>query len=179
MYTSEVANLPTGRGFGEPIRLTIDIPSDEKIVSIFVYEKGGKRLVASNLGNGFVVSEDQLLAQTRSGKQILNLNENAEAQLCRKIEGAQIACISENRKLLIFDLSEIPELGRGKGVRLQKFKDGGISDIKSFNITSGLSWLDPAGRKRTEQNLSEWQGRRANSGKMAPRGFPKDNKFNL
>ncbi len=179
VYTNDVANFPSGRGFGEPIRLTVDIPSDEKIISAFIYKKDGKRIVVSSLGNGFVVAETQLLAQTRTGKQILNLNENAQAQVCCKVEGAQIACISQNRKLLIFDLNEIPELGRGKGVRFQKFKDGGLSDIKSFNVISGLSWLDPAGRTRTEQNLSNWQGKRANTGKMAPRGFPKDNKFNL
>ena len=131
------------------------------------------------MGNGFIVREDNLLAQTRAGKQILNLSSESKARTCSKVEGDHIACISENRKLLIFEIKEVPEMGRGKGVRLQKFKDGGLSDIKSFDLRSGLSWLDPASRTRTEVDLSEWIGRRANSGKMAPRGFPKDNIFNL
>ena len=178
-YTIEIGNLPSGRGFGEPIRLMADIPSDEKILSAFVYRSGDKRVVASNVGNGFIVREDDLLAQTRAGKQILNLSGESKARTCSKVEGDHIACISENRKLLIFEMKEIPEMGRGKGVRLQKFKDGGLSDIKSFNLRYGLSWLDPASRTRTEVDLSEWVGRRANAGKMAPRGFPKDNIFNL
>ena len=178
-YTIEIGNLPSGRGFGEPIRLMADIPSDEKILSAFVYRSGDKRVVASNVGNGFIVREDDLLAQTRAGKQILNLSGESKARTCSKVEGDHIACISENRKLLIFEMKEIPEMGRGKGVRLQKFKDGGLSDIKSFDLRHGLSWLDPASRTRTEVDLSEWVGRRANAGKMAPRGFPKDNIFNL
>lgn len=178
-YTIEIGNLPSGRGFGEPIRLMADIPSDEKILSAFVYRSGDKRVVASNVGNGFIVREDDLLAQTRAGKQILNLSGESKARTCSKVEGDHIACISENRKLLIFEMKEIPEMGRGKGVRLQKFKDGGLSDIKSFDLRYGLSWLDPASRTRTEVDLSEWVGRRANAGKMAPRGFPKDNIFNL
>ena len=178
-YTIEIGNLPSGRGFGEPIRLMADIPSDEKILSAFVYRSGDKRVVASNVGNGFIVREDDLLAQTRAGKQILNLSGESKARTCSKVEGDHIACISENRKLLIFEMKEIPEMGRGKGVRLQKFKDGGLSDIKSFDLRNGLSWLDPASRTRTEVDLSEWVGRRANAGKMAPRGFPKDNIFNL
>ena len=178
-YTIEIGNLPSGRGFGEPIRLMADIPSDEKILSAFVYRSGDKRVVASNVGNGFIVREDDLLAQTRAGKQILNLSGESKARACSKVEGDHIACISENRKLLIFEMKEIPEMGRGKGVRLQKFKDGGLSDIKSFDLRFGLSWLDPASRTRTEVDLSEWVGRRANAGKMAPRGFPKDNIFNL
>ena len=178
-YTIEIGNLPSGRGFGEPIRLMADIPSDEKILSAFVYRSGDKRVVASNVGNGFIVREDDLLAQTRAGKQILNLSGESKARTCSKVEGDHIACISENRKLLIFEMKEIPEMGRGKGVRLQKFKDGGLSDIKSFDLRNGLSWLDPASRTRTEVDLSEWVGRRANAGKMAPRGFPKDNTFNL
>ena len=119
-----------------------------------------------------------MLAQTRNGKQILNLKEKSKAKACVIVHGDHLACISENRKLLIFAISEIPKMARGKGVKLQKFKDGGLSDVKSVNLIEGMSWLDPAGRTRIEHNLSEWVGRRATSGRMAPRGFPKNNQFN-
>ena len=177
-YTIDIGNLPSGRGFGEPLRLMIDIPSDEDIMSVFIFQAGAERIVASDKGDGFVVSDQDLLAQTRNGKQILNLKEKSKAKACSTVHGDHLACISENRKLLIFAISEIPKMARGKGVKLQKFKDGGLSDVKSVNLAEGMSWLDPAGRTRIEHNLSEWVGRRATSGRMAPRGFPKNNRFN-
>ena len=177
-YTIDIGNLPSGRGFGEPLRLMIDIPSDENIMSVFIFQAGAERIVASDKGDGFVVSDQDLLAQTRNGKQILNLKEKSKAKACVIVHGDHLACISENRKLLIFAISEIPKMARGKGVKLQKFKDGGLSDVKSINLAEGMSWLDPAGRTRIEHNLSEWVGRRATSGRMAPRGFPKNNRFN-
>ena len=177
-YTMDIGNLPSGRGFGEPLRLMIDIPSDEDIMSVFIFQAGAERIVASDKGDGFVVSDQDLLAQTRNGKQILNLKEKSKAKACSIVHGDHLACISENRKLLIFAISEIPKMARGKGVKLQKFKDGGLSDVKSVNLAEGMSWLDPAGRTRIEHNLSEWVGRRATSGRMAPRGFPKNNRFN-
>ena len=129
-------------------------------------------------GFGFVVPEDEIIAQTRSGKQVLNVKD-ARAMICKPLTGDHVAIVSQNGKFLVFPVAELPELGRGKGVRLQKYKDGGMSDARSFVLEDGLSWLDPAGRTRTQTDLAEWQGKRAGTGRMAPRGFPRDNKFNL
>ena len=118
-----------------------------------------------------------MIAQTRSGKQALNVKAGARAQVCRPVTGDHVACVGENRKVLIFALSELPEMTRGKGVRLQKYKDGGLSDARTFDLQEGLSWHDPAGRTRTETDLAEWVGKRASAGRMAPRGFPRDNRF--
>ena len=115
-----------------------------------------------------------ILAQTRAGKQVLN----GDALLVRRIEGDHLACVGENRKLLVFPLSELPEMARGKGVRLQKFKDGGMADAKCITLSVGLTWHDPAGRTRTETDLTEWLAKRGTTGRMAPRGFPRDNRFN-
>ena len=118
-----------------------------------------------------------ILAQTRAGKQVLNVSGKARAIVCRPVSGDHVASVGENRKVLVFPLAELPEMTRGKGVRLQKFKDGGLSDVTTFTLADGLSWKDPAGRTRTETELTEWLGKRAGSGRMAPRGFPRDNKF--
>ena len=136
-------------------------------------------LVASSAGDGFVVNTDDVLAQTRTGKQVLNVRGETKAHVCRPVVGDHIACVGENRKVLIFPIDELPEMGRGKGVRLQKYKDGGLNDATTFTLAEGLSWLDPAGRTRTETELAEWIGKRASAGRMAPRGFPRDNKFNI
>jgi topoisomerase-4 subunit A len=135
--------------------------------------------VASSAGDGFLVPETEVLAQTRSGKQVLNVKAPVKAAVCTRVgEGEDyVACVGENRKVLVFPLSELPEMGRGKGVRLQKYKDGGLSDARSFIRAEGLSWKDPAGRTRTETDLAEWEGKRAGTGRMAPRGFPRDNRF--
>ena len=176
-YTISAVSLPGGRGMGEPLRLMVDLPNEAEIVALFIHRPGGKLLVASNAGDGFLVSEDEVVAQTRSGKQVLNLRGEARAQVCRRIEGDHVACVGENRKVLIFALEELPEMTRGKGVRLQKYRDGGLSDARTFRLADGLSWRDPAGRTRTETDLTEWLGKRATSGRMAPRGFPRDNRF--
>ena len=176
-YTIPAANLPGGRGMGEPVRLMVDLPNEAEIVSLFIHENGRKLLLASSAGDGFVVPEDDVLAQTRTGKQVLNVKGDARAQVCRPVEGDHVACVGENRKVLIFALSELPEMARGKGVRLQKYKDGGLSDATTFAIANGLSWHDPAGRTRTETELRDWLGKRAGAGRMAPRGFPRDNRF--
>jgi len=175
-YTVSAANLPGGRGMGEPLRLMIDLPNDVEIIDILIHKPGMRLLVASTEGNGFVVPEDDVLAQTRSGKQVLNVGK-AQALICKRVNGDAVAVVGENRKVLIFPLDELPEMGRGKGVRLQKYKDGGLSDAKTFQLADGLSWLDPAGRTRTEEDLGEWTGKRASAGRMAPRGFPRDNRF--
>ncbi|QGX99318.1 DNA topoisomerase IV subunit A [Roseovarius faecimaris] len=176
-YTVSASNLPGGRGMGEPLRLMVDLPNEAEIVDLFIHAPGRKLLVASSAGDGFVVPEDEVLAQTRTGKQVLNVKGEARAKVCKPVSGDTVACVGENRKVLLFALSELPEMGRGKGVRLQKYKDGGLSDATTFTLADGLSWLDPAGRTRTETDLAEWQGKRASAGRMAPRGFPRDNRF--
>ena len=177
-YTLSCSQLPGGRGMGEPLRLMLDIPNDVDIVDVFVTKENRKFLVASSKGDGFIISETETNAQTKNGKQILNLKDGAKAIVCKTLNGDHIACIGENRKMLIFPISDLPEMTRGKGVRMQKYKDGGLSDASTFNISSGLSWRDPADRQRTETKLEDWISKRASSGRMAPRGFPRDNKFN-
>ncbi|MDF1728464.1 MAG: DNA gyrase subunit A, partial [Sulfitobacter sp.] len=177
-YTVSVANLPGGRGMGEPLRLMVDLPNEAAIVALFIHQPGRRLLLASTAGDGFIVPEDEVVAQTRSGKQVLNVRGEVGALVCKPVAGDRVATVGENRKVLVFDIAELPEMGRGKGVRLQKFKDGGLSDATTFWAEEGLSWFDPAGRKRTETALEEWTGKRAGSGRMAPRGFPRDNRFN-
>ena len=176
-FTLLGANLPGGRGMGEPLRLMLDLPNEAEIVEMLLFRAGEKYLVASSDGDGFVVASEELLAQTRAGKQVLNLSGTARTQVCRKVMGDTVAVVGENRKLLVFPLAELPEMARGKGVRLQKFKDGGLSDATTFRLADGLAWKDPAGRTRTETDLAEWLAKRATAGRMAPRGFPRDNRF--
>ncbi|MGC1503286.1 MAG: DNA topoisomerase IV subunit A [Sulfitobacter sp.] len=176
-YTISASTLPGGRGMGEPLRLMVDLPNEAQIVALFIHQPDRKLLVASSAGDGFVVPENDVVAQTRSGKQVLNVRGDTTALICRPTSGDAVATVGENRKVLVFALDELPEMARGKGVRLQKYKDGGLSDATSFVLEDGLSWLDPAGRTRTEMDLSEWTGKRASAGRMAPRGFPRDNKF--
>jgi topoisomerase-4 subunit A len=149
------------------------------MVTLFAYKPGAKRLLASSSGDGFIAAEDDLLAQTRAGRQVLNLGDGAVARICVPAAGDAVASVGENRKVLVFGLDEMPELGRGKGVRLQKFKDGGLSDAIVFVRAAGLTWKDPAGRTRTVAGpeLDEYVARRGSAGRMAPRGFPRDNRF--
>lgn len=176
-YTISASNLPGGRGMGEPLRLMVDLPNESEIVGIFIHKPDRRLLVASSAGDGFVVPENDIVAQTRSGKQALNVRDTVRAVVCTPMDGDAVAVVGENRKVLVFMADELPEMGRGKGVRLQKYKDGGLSDATSFTLAEGLSWSDPAGRTRTESELAEWTGKRASAGRMAPRGFPRDNKF--
>ncbi|MEL7127202.1 MAG: DNA gyrase C-terminal beta-propeller domain-containing protein, partial [Pseudomonadota bacterium] len=176
-YTLSAANLPGGRGMGEPLRLMVDLPNEARILTILTHKPGRKLLVASTAGDGFIVPEDEVIAQTRTGKQVLNVRGDVTAHVCKPVDGDHVAVVGENRKVLVFPLSELPEMGRGKGVRLQRYKDGGLSDATTFTLAEGLSWLDPAGRTRTETELTEWTAKRASAGRMAPRGFPRDNTF--
>ncbi|MFK7753543.1 MAG: DNA topoisomerase IV subunit A [Sedimentitalea sp.] len=176
-YTISASNLPGGRGMGEPLRLIVDLPNEAEIVDLFIHAPGRKLLVASSAGDGFVVPEDDVIAQTRSGKQVLNVRGDVRARVCKPVTGDAVAVVGENRKVLVFGLNELPEMARGKGVRLQRYKDGGLSDAATFVRENGLNWLDPAGRTRTETQLDEWVGKRAGTGRMAPRGFPRDNRF--
>jgi topoisomerase-4 subunit A len=176
-YTLAVDKLPGGRGFGEPIRLLVDMPNDADIVALRVHRPGGKLLLASSAGYGFVVSEDEVLAQTRAGKQVMNLGENEEAVVATPVEGDHVAVVGDNRKLLLFPLGEVPEMTRGRGVILQKYKDGGLSDAKTFARKEGLTWNAGAGRVRTETEIRDWLGKRAQAGRLPMRGFPTSNKF--
>ena len=176
-FTLLGANLPGGRGMGEPVRLMVDLPNDTGITDLLIYKPGQKYLLASSAGDGFIVPSEELLAQTKAGKAVLTTRDGVKTAVCILVRGDSIAVVGENRKMLVFALSELPEMARGKGVRLQKYKDGGLSDAITFLRAEGLSWKDPAGRTRTETDLVEWSGARASAGKMAPRGFPRDNRF--
>ena len=176
-FTVLGANLPGGRGMGEPLRLMVDLPNEAEVTHLLVPKAGEKYLLASSDGDGFLCPAEELVAQTKTGKQVLNMREGAKTAVCAKVEGDHVACVGQNRKMLVFALDELPEMARGKGVRLQKYKDGGLSDARAFTLADGLSWKDPAGRTRTETDLGEWLGKRAGTGRMAPRGFPRDNRF--
>jgi topoisomerase-4 subunit A len=179
VFTLPADQLPGGRGHGEPVRLMVDLEENHAFVEVFVHEPGRKLIIAATSGHGFVVPEDEMVAMTRKGKQVLNVDEPAEACCCVPVDGDHVAVIGENRKMLIFPLEEVNEMSRGKGVRLQRYKDGNLSDVRVFNKKEGLSWLDPAGRTFTlpMSDLRDWVGERAQAGRMAPRGFPKSNKF--
>ncbi|MFV0333275.1 MAG: DNA topoisomerase IV subunit A [Tropicimonas sp.] len=187
-YTLPAAQLPGGRGMGEPIRLMVDLPNEAEIVSLNIHRTGTRLLVASSAGDGFVVPADEVLAQTRAGKQALNVKGDVIAAICRPVEGDHVAVISRNRKFLIFPISELPEMTRGKGVRIQKYNqsrgrqgmlelDGGLSDLTTFDAEQGLKWQMPNGQTRHEKDLSPYIGKRAGIGKQPPYGFPRDNKF--
>ncbi len=179
VYTLACANLPGGRGMGEPVRLMVDLPNEVEMVDLRIHVPGGHLIVASTAGDGFRVSEAEIVAQTRAGKQVLNVKDGVKALTWCAVTGDHVAVVGENRKLLVFALDELPEMTRGKGVRLQKYKDGGLVDLKCLTVDEGLTWHDPAGRTRTvgRPELDEWMGKRAGTGRMAPRGFPRDNRF--
>ena len=179
VFTLTGDQLPGGRGHGEPVRLMVEMEENHAFVEIFVHVPGRKLLIAATSGHGFVVPEDEMVAMTRKGKQVMNLSEPEEARLCVPADGDTVAAIGDNRKMLIFPLEEVNEMGRGKGVRLQRYKDGGLSDVRVFEKAEGLSWLDAAGRVYTlpMAELRDWIGQRAQAGRLAPRGFPKSNRF--
>ncbi|MEX1083920.1 MAG: DNA gyrase C-terminal beta-propeller domain-containing protein, partial [Xanthobacteraceae bacterium] len=178
-YTIEASKLPGGRGHGEPVRLFIDLEQEADVVAVLPFQGGRKFLVAAHDGRGFVVPEDDTLANTRKGKQVLNVKAPNEARTMAPIEGELAASLGENRKMVIFPLEQVPEMTRGRGVRLQRYKDGGLSDVKTFKAAEGLTWVDSAGRSFTLslKELSDWRGNRADAGRLAPKGFPKSNKF--
>ena len=175
-YTLAGDKLPKGRGFGEPLNLMVDFPTDAKLVAMF---KAGsdKMLIASDAGYGFVVETEQAIAQTRTGKQVLNLSGGAKAVACCPADGNSVAVVGVNRKMIVFDIEEVPVLGRGKGVILQRYKEGQLADIKVFNKEDGLSWQMGGGRTRTEHDLITWTAKRGGAGKMPPTGFPRPARF--
>jgi topoisomerase-4 subunit A len=176
-YTLEANELPGGRGQGEPVRLMIDLDEADDILEGFVHKPGRKLLVASNAGNGFIVPEEEVVAQTRKGKQILNLGEGERAALCRPSEGDTVAVVGDNRRLLIFPLAELNEMARGRGVRLQKYKEGGLADVQVFDAATGVRIGDASGRVRVLNELADYRGARAQAGSAAPKSLPKSNRF--
>jgi len=178
-FTLEASKLPGGRGFGDPIRLMVDLEEGADFIAAFPYRAGAKILVVGSDGRGFIAPTDDITANTRKGKQVLNLDAPAQAVVCTDGEGDHIAIIGENRKLLIFPVKQVPEMSRGKGVRLQRYKDGGVSDAKVFRLKEGLTWKDTAGRTWTvaKEDLRDWIANRAEAGRLPPKGFPKSNKF--
>jgi topoisomerase IV subunit A len=177
-YTIGVGKLPGGRGHGEPIRLMIDLPNDDEIIDMFIFQGGRRMLIASDAGRGFVIKEDDVMAQTKNGKQALNLKPDQEAQTLAFVgdDHDHVAVIGTKRKLLIFPLEELPEMNRGAGVTLQKYSQGGLSDVTTLNLKEGLSWLTGAGM-RTESNIKTWVGKRAQAGQLPFKGFPKAGRF--
>jgi topoisomerase-4 subunit A len=178
-YTLDAAKLPGGRGHGEPVRLFLDIEQEADIVSVFPFQGGRKFLVASRVGRGFVVPEDECSANTRKGKQVLNVKMPDEAAAIASVEGELVAAIGDNRKLVIFPLEQVPEMTRGSGVRLQRYKDGALSDVTTFKGAEGLTWIDSAGRSfnLTLKELAAWRGNRADAGRVRPDRFLTNNKF--
>jgi topoisomerase-4 subunit A len=178
-FTLEASKLPGGRGFGDPIRLMVDLEEGADFISAFPYKAGSKLLVVGSDGRGFVAPTDDITANTRKGKQILNLDAPAQMVVCTEAEGDHVAIIGENRKMLIFPAKQVPEMTRGKGVRLQRYKDGGVSDAKVFKLKEGLTWKDTSGRTWTvaKEDLRDWMGDRTEAGRLPPKGFPKSNKF--
>jgi topoisomerase-4 subunit A len=179
VFTLEAAKLPGGRGHGEPVRLMLDMDKDQDVVAIFPFDPNRKLLLASAAGYGFVVAESELVANTRKGKQVLNVSGMDEAKICVAAEGDHIAVVGTNRKMVIFPLKQLPEMARGKGVRLQRYKDGELSDARVFSKAEGLTWTDGAGRLHTRSvaELKDWMGDRAQAGRIAPQGFAKTNRF--
>ncbi len=175
-YTISCDKVPGSRGLGEPVRLMIELANDQDVVTLFVHRPGRRLLVASTDGRGFVVEEDGVLAEKRTGKQVLNPANEAEACVCVAAEGDSVAVVGDNRRLLLFPAADVPVLARGRGVILQRFRDGGLSDAKMFNKADGLSWKTGAG-VRNEGAAAEWYGKRSQAGRVVPRGFPKGNKF--
>jgi topoisomerase-4 subunit A len=175
-FTLKAADLPRGRGDGQAVRLLAELTNEDEVVALFVAQEGMKYLVASSTGRGFVVPAAELLAEKRTGKQVLNLKPKEEAVLCVPADGDHIAVIGENRRLLVFPLDQVPEMARGSGVILQRYNDGGLADAKVFRLADGLTWR-LGERVRTETDLRIWLAERGSAGRMPPNGFPRAPKF--
>ena len=175
-FNINACDIPSGRGFGQPLRLMVDLGNNDTITDMFVYEPKTSYVIASNKGYGFVVDENHLIAQTRQGRKIMNVAEGEYTMFCKKVTGDMIALVGENRKILVFKMEEIPTIARGHGVCLQKYKDGGLSDMQIFNEADGFSYSRSGGIS-VEKDLLTWLGHRAQVGKLAPFGFSKNNKF--
>lgn len=179
VFTLDASKLPGGRGFGDPIRLMVDFEEGADIVAAFPYRAGMKLLLVNSEGRGFIAPADELVANTRKGKNVMSVDAPAKLVVCVEAVGDHVAIVGENRKLLIFATNQLPEMARGKGVRLQRYKDGGVSDAKVFALKDGLTWKDSSDRTWTvaDSELSDWVANRAESGRLPPKGFPKNNRF--
>jgi topoisomerase-4 subunit A len=175
-FTLACDKLPSARGHGEPLRLMVDVDDKVKIIDVFAHKAGSRRFIASKAGYGFVLIEDEAVAFRKAGKQVLNVDSGGAA-LASPLTGDQIAVIGDNGKILIFAAEELPEMARGKGVKLQAYREGGLRDAIVFNAADGATWIDSAGRTRVWAEWRDWSGRRASAGKLAPRGFPTTKRF--
>ncbi|MEC7381280.1 MAG: DNA topoisomerase IV subunit A [Pseudomonadota bacterium] len=173
-YTINPDQLPSGRGFGDPLKLLIDLEDGEEIISIHSYKEEDYIILGSKYGNGFAVSQKDALSNRKSGKQILNLSEGDKAVSSDNLKGNHIVVIGENKKMLIFSLEEIPKMAKGKGVKLQRYKEGYLKKIISFNIGEGLNIVDLNGRNRFFEEIENWKGKRGQAGKKVPKGFPRN-----
>ena len=172
-YSLNVSDLPSGRGHGTPLKILFDIEEDHSVINIFIYNKDKKTILASSSGNGFIIKHNDMISNRKSGKAILNIKDGERALFCNHILGSHIAIIGKNKKMLIFSLDELPEMSKGKGVRLQKYKDSGVLFIQTFNPEEGLIIEDSGGRNRVYSDISDWLGKRAQAGRLVPKGFPK------
>ena len=177
-YTFGCDRLPSGRGHGEPVRLITGLGNDHDVVDLLIHVEGRKLIIASSDGRGFLVQENDVVAQTRGGKRVLNVSGDVEARVCRIVpESADhVASVGENHKVIIFPIDELSEMSRGRGMKLQSYKDGGLSDVKAFSLSEGLSWKSGE-RTRTETDIFSYVGKRTQAGRLAPKGFPRSNKF--
>ncbi|MCB1884179.1 MAG: DNA topoisomerase IV subunit A [Geminicoccaceae bacterium] len=176
-YLLPVDRLPSGRGQGEPLGLLVDVGKGAGILDLLVHDPKGRVVLASASGRGFVAEEAEIAAQTRAGRQVMNLKDGDRLKLVRKVQGDHVAVVGENRKLLVFSLKDLPVMARGQGVTLQRYKDGGLSDLTTLTLEGGLSWQLQGGRNRQERDLARWRGARGQAGALAPTGFPRDNRF--
>ena len=176
-YTLSGDKLPNGRGNGEPVRLMIDLENDHLPIGLFLHNPERELMVASSTGYGFRLQESDIVASTRGGKQTLNVKGDVEAVRCIEVTGDKLAAIGENRKILVFPIEDVPVMSRGKGVKLQNYKDGGLADIAVFTSEDGLSYVDSAGRRHAVIDWKLLEGKRAGAGRMAPRGFSRTNAF--
>ena len=175
-YTLSADKLPGGRGFGEPVSLMVELGADTTIINLFP-ARGGEILIVADTGHGFITATDQVMAQTRNGKQVLTLPKGVKAAVARPAIGDMVAVVGSNRKLLVFPRDDLPVMGRGRGVMLQRYRDGTLGDARCFNRADGLSWVQSGGRNRTEPDTTPWQGKRGSAGRVAPTGFPRPARF--
>ena len=173
-YTIDASQLPSGRGYGDPLKLLIDLQDDDKIISLYSFSQAGELVIASKFGYGFIVSFEDLISNRKAGKQILNLSSDDEAISSDYLKGTNIAVIGENKKMLLFNQEELPRMSKGKGVRLQKYKEGNLKSIISFNYSEGLNIVDNNGRNRNFDDIENWLGKRGQAGKKVPKGFPRN-----
>ena len=174
-YSLDALDLPSGRGHGTPLKILLDIEEDHSAINIFPFVKNEKYILASSVGNGFVIDSEDMLSNRKSGKQVLNIKEGEKSVICKKVQGSDVVSIGKNKKMLIFPINDLPKMSKGRGVRIQKYKDSEIMYLDTFNPNEGLIVEDKSGRKRTFENTSDWLGKRAQSGKLVPKGFPKLN----